>query len=424
MRLILLRRVNDIIYTRSALILNGDPLSKQNFTADFYEWMIRTGRPSKRTAPGQPERKPTLGMKDSTARDYMQRICRLLVYTNPPYLKANVISRRNGTNGQHVKRGWLSGDKIEYTVARDIRKITVKEMISGIKELFPTVDDSVIPNYRHFQQAGVVFIRWLIWEKKNQHGRSILKNQDMKIWREEVPSLAVNQIPALEIVDPELIDDFLKWLKVHDRELWGPTWLMRNLGLRYSGMRGSTVDLNGGPRKDQGKIKLSITRKYSRKGGERILIEKPHLTIWEKQRPRDFDLAKLISDFLLDQQEYQKTNHPETKWLFTNKRGNQYHLQSGPYNHALQRSYVRFHKETFGQDPPDNEVDAMTAHKLRHACGVALVRMRMQEKLIRDIMGHVDQKTLDRYIQHVKDDLSDIWNDALNGDNSSGGSYY
>lgn len=405
----------DIIYTRFTLLWDGDPVYRENFTDNFYDWMVRTGRPAKRTAPGQKEKKPTLGMKESTARDYQQRISRLLAFTDPPYLNANVISRRNGTNGQKVDRKWLSGDKIDYTVARNIQLINVREMVSGIHALFPTVDDSVVPNYRHFQQAGVVFIRYLIWEKTNKHGRPVLKDQDMKTWREEVPSLSVKSIPTLEIVDPELIDDFLIWLEKEDRELWGPTWAMRNLGLRYSGMRTSTVDLNGGPRKEQGSLKLSITRKYTRQGGERVLVEKPHLTIWEKQRPREFDLAKKIAEFLLDQQKYQRENHPESKALFTNKYGNQFHLQSGPYNAALQRAYVRFHRDVFSEDPPENEVKVMTAHKLRHACGVALVRMRMPEKLIRDIMGHMDQKTLDRYIQHVRDDLSDMWDNALDG---------
>lgn len=388
-------------------------MSKKNFTEDFYDWLLRSGRPAKR------EGRPTLAMKDSTARDYVQRMNRLLANTDPPYLKANIISRRNGTNGQKVDREWLSGDKIEYTVIRDVRKIKLNELIKGIKNLFPAIDDTVIPNYRHFQQGGVAFIRWLIWEKTNQHGRSIMKETDLATWRIEVPSLMVKEIPKLEIVDPEMIDDFLVWLEKVDRELWGPTWVMRNLGLRYSGMRGATVDLAGGPKVTQGTMKLSIARKYTRKGNKRVLVERPHLSIWEKQKPREFDLAKVIKDFLLAQQKYQRDNHPGDPWLFTNKWGNQFHVQSGPFNAAIQRAYVRWHNELFNQDPPENEVKVMTAHKLRHACGVDLVRRRMPEKLIRDILGHVDQKTLDRYIQHVRDDLSDMWDDALNGGGSS-----
>jgi hypothetical protein len=367
-------------------------------------------------------------MKDSTARDYVQRMARLMAYTNPPYLQADVISRKNGTNGKKVDREWESGDKIEYRVVRNIQLLTVKEMISGIQNLFPTIDDTVVPNYRHFQQAGVAFIRYMIWEKTNNHGRPVMKDADMKTWREEVPSLAVKEIPVLEIVDPEILDDFLTWLKVDDRDLWGPAWIMRNLGLRYSGMRNGMVDLNGGPKKGQGSLKLSITRKYIRKGGDRILVERPHLSIYEKQRPRDFDLPVLIKDFLLDQQDWQKTQHPPATSLFINKWGNKYHRQSGPFNNALQRAYVRWHKHTFNENPPDNEVKVMTAHKLRHACGVDLVRKRMPEKLIRDILGHVDQKTLDRYIQHVRDDLSDMWDQALalnsNSDVNGGGIHY
>jgi len=360
-----------------------------------------------------------LGMKESTAKDYLQRICRLLDNTNPPYLNALVISRKNGDNGKQVERKWESGDRLEYTVAKPIETITVDQLISGIKALFPTIDQSVVPNYRHFQQAGVAFIRWLIWEKKNRHGRPVLTEDDMEIWRGNVPSLAIKDIPQLEIVDPEIIDDFLGWLKTRNHDLWAPTWLMRNLGLRYSGLRRATVDLRGGPKKDDGSLNLSIQRKYARKGNERVLLERPHLTIYEKQRPRDFDLPKMISDFLLEQQVYQRTANPGAKFLFTNQWGNQYHVQSGTFNHALQAAYVNFHKETFQQDPPENEVKIMTAHKLRHACGVDLVRKRMPEKLIRDILGHVDQKTLDRYIQHVRDDLSDIWSEAM--DNGNGG---
>ena len=398
----------------------GDLVANPSFTDEFYEWLLRTGRPAKRNG------RPTLAMKESTAKDYVQRMTRLLANTVPPYLKANVISRRNGTNGQKVDREWLSGDKLEYTVVRDIRSVKVSELILGIQNLFPTIDDTVIPNYRHFQQGGVAFIRYLIWGKTNRHGRPILKESDLQIWRDEVPSLAVKEIPQLEIVDPEIIDDFLSWMKKEDRELWGPTWVMRNLGLRYSGMRNATVDLNGGPKKTQGSLKLSITRKYIRKGTERVMVERPHMTIYEKQRPRDFDLPGVIKDFLLDQQAWQKDQHPGSTELFTNKWGNQYHVQSGPFNHALQRAYVRWHKETFNEHPPDNEVKVMTAHKLRHACGVDLVRKRMSEKLIRDILGHVDQKTLDRYIQHVRDDLSDMWEQALtgNGDVNGGGIHY
>jgi integrase len=385
----------------------------RNWTNDFYDWMIRTGRPA--TKKGQ----PTLGMKESTARDYLQRICRLLDNTNPPYLNAVVISRKNGDNGKKVERDWESGDRLEYTVAKPIETITVDHLISGIKALFPTIDQSVVPNYRHFQQAGVAFIRWLIWEKKNRHGRAVLTDEDMEIWRGNVPSLAIKDIPQLEIVDPEIIDDFLAWLNTRNRDLWASAWLMRNLGLRYSGLRRATVDLRGGPKKDDGSLNLSIQRKYTRQGNERVLLERPHLTIYEKQRPRDFDLPRMISDFLLRQQAYQRSANPGAKFLFTNQWGNQYHVQSGTFNHALQAAYVNFHKETFGQDPPENEVTIMTAHKLRHACGVDLVRKRMPEKLIRDILGHVDQKTLDRYIQHVRDDLSDIWSEAM--DNGNGG---
>jgi integrase len=335
--------------------------------------------------------------------------------TTPHYLEAVPISRRSETLGQEVPV-WRSGDRIHYRQVREIRLLTIDEMMTGIRRLFPGgIDDATARNYRHFQQGGVAFIRFLIYQKSTNRGESVMTLEDLDRWRTLAPAIQP-RVTRLHILEPELLDDFLEWLKPRNRSLWGTVWILRNLGLRYSGMRNATIDLDGGPKADMGSVRLSLTRSYQYSHGNREIVVRPHIHIWEKQTPRDFDLWPDVHSFLQEQQEYVRAIHPSSPWLFPNSRGNQWNLQSGGFNMVMRRWFRKFHRDVFGMDPLPDDLEALSAHKLRHACGTYLVKMGVKLPNVKKILGHQDFTVLDRYVQHVEDTLASDVHDCLSRD--------
>jgi site-specific recombinase XerD len=64
-------------------------------------------------------------------------------------------------------------------------------------------------------------------------------------------------------------------------------------------------------------------------------------------------------------------------------------------------------------DPLPDDLEALSAHKLRHACGTYLVKIGVKLPNVKKILGHQDFTVLDRYVRHVEDTLATDVQDCL-----------
>lgn len=371
---------------------------------DFFEWALTTGGCSKRKGT------PDTGMALSTVEDYHWRVLKVLSMTDPPYLEASYISLRNGTKGQVVKEQ-LRGDSVQYKIVRDINKITPEELTGGLRSCCPQGIGKTAPaNYRHYQQGCILFLRWLIYGKKD-HGKPILKPDDLEAFRELCPSVQPGE-PDFKIIEPEIIDDFLVWLKPLHRDLWAALWIMRNLGLRLSGMRRATVDLKGMPGPSKPSLTVVRNKEVQYVNGKRVLSDRPHIYIYEKKRPRDFDLWPDIHEFLIDQVEYTRLTYPSSKWLFTIL-GRNIEDHDNNLRRQMKNWFRRWWAEEFTEEIDAEYLSRFRPHNLRHAFGVYLIKAGVQESIVQTYFGHVDNKITKRYIRHVMASASVFTQDAI-----------
>ena len=183
-------------------------------------------------------------MSKGTVKDYIQRTMRVLINTSPPYLEAVA---RNGHK-------FDNGRALSYRVLIDIRKVTPKELLSGIHKLFPEgITDEVAANYRHYKLALISLGRYFVYEMTNQHGTNVWQPEELYLLRELLPKEKV-VYAQVEIMDPALFDEFLSWMLTASppqeghygyRELHDMAFALRWMGYRYSGARLCPVNLDG-----------------------------------------------------------------------------------------------------------------------------------------------------------------------------------
>lgn len=380
----------------------GKPWNDTN--GEFTEWAKLTGGSSKRKGI------PDTAMAPSTVEDYHARILRVLTMTDPPYLEAIYISRRNGNKGEIVKKQ-KQGDEIRYKISRNINQITVEELVGGLRKCCPLGVGKTKPsNYRHYQQGCVVLLRWLIYGKTD-HGKPILGPSALEHFRELAPSQQPGT-PDFKIIEPELIDDFLTWLKPLNYDLHAIIWIMRNLGLRLSGMRRATVDLKGRAGPTNPSITIVKNKDILYINGKRKMVSQPHIYIYEKKRPRDFDLWDDIHDFIQAHVKYVRLAYPSSKYLFTLS-GRPIAAKDKTVRNQMRTWFRRWWLEEFEEDIEPEFLQRFRPHNLRHAFGVYLIKAGVQESIVQGYFGHSDNKITMMYIRHVMTSASTFTQDAL-----------
>ena len=325
-------------------------------------------------------------MSKGTVKDYIQRTMRVLINTSPPYLEA--VSR----NGHKFD----NGRALSYRVLIDIRKVTPKELLSGIHKLFPEgITDEVAANYRHYKLALISLGRYFVYEMTNQHGRNVWEAEDLDVLRELLPKEKV-VYAQVEIMDPALFDEFLSWMLTASppqeghagyRELHDLAFALRWMGYRYSGARLCPVKLDGKKTVRKGSTKLSR--------GLITITEKPPNPV------RSYQAPDIVLDFLRDRRAYMKGNWPQSEYLFCTTRGTQWNEGSGSFNTVLRRAFTRFHLEVKGTKPEDVDLEACHAHALRHICGTYMVQSGVDFSTVKNYLGHKNFEIMELYVGHV-----------------------
>lgn len=323
--------------------------------------------------------------------DYVYRLQILLSMTDPPYLTP--VAR----NGHKYDNGKAKA----YMVARPIKKITPDELVGAINKKFPAgATREKAADYRHYQQAAVVLGRYLVYEMTD-NGSPIWRPQDLVRLREYAPSVRT-EYNEINIIEPEVFDKFLSWVKGLDgfhchagqspREIHDAMYVMRWLGLRWNEMRDVRVDIYSG------KVKLS----------------RGHLSVDGKMHKRDFDVPEFIIKFLNERQAYVRKNFPKSERLFCNSHGDPWG-HGGPFTRVARRLWTRYSREVLGKEPDAVDLEAIHPHALRHLCGTFMVQKGIPLPVVKEYLGHRSYRILDIYVRHVNKSSRSLIENAFNG---------
>lgn len=378
-----------------------------NYLEEFYDWMLKKGRKSKK------KKIPSTPLSKASAKSNLNTVRKMLIDLG--YVKQVRLKTKGSTYLKQTKSldDTKKNRKFEYFTysethknLKDIRDLSVKEIDRWVDNEFTNLQDP-----KELARKKVYIFRiwkfgeFLHFKKKDWTINKLTKLKDEVYY----PDVKYHQ---QDTISPKRIDEFIDWLKEYSKDhpriykLYAMLFLSRWLG----GMRlGEVVrikeNLVGAKGPNNGKLDYDLKSDYC------IIYGKGDGGF---NKPRESTVIPKVKEFLKELVKWRKQQNYKTDYMFENI-NHKPHSDSGIFINTWFRK-LGIESGLF----EDRDLPKIHFHALgRHTFGTYF-SMFLPSDTIKAEMGIEDIKTLERYQNFSRELRNEL---MINSQNGNGNGY-